>query len=73
MAEWIISNGVQFGLGNDEGVVSPTVAEEIAKVANWQTSGGATPTTQLEDDNQKEDLGPIGNFKEIKDIDEMPF
>ena len=73
LADWILSNGVQFGLGNDEGVVSSTVAEEIAKVANWQTSGGATPTTQPEDDNQKENLGPIENFKEIQNFDEIPF
>ena len=68
LAEWIVSNGVQFGLGNDEGVVSPTVAEEIARVTNWQTSGGATPTTQLENDNQKENLGPIENFNDIQNI-----
>jgi hypothetical protein len=73
LTDWIVSNGVQFGLGNDDGVVSPTVAEEIAKVANWQTSGGATRTIQLDDDNQKENLGPIGNFKEVEDLDAIPF
>ena len=73
LTDWIVSNGVQFGLGNDDGVVSPTVAEEIAKVANWQTSGGATRTIQIDDNNQKENLGPIGNFKEVEDFDVNPF
>ncbi|WP_156929532.1 hypothetical protein [Paracoccus sp. J55] len=44
LKDWVISNGVRFGLGED-GVVSDTAAEEIAKIANWNPKGGATPTT----------------------------
>lgn len=43
LADWIQSNGVNLGLGVD-GVVSPSSAEEIAKVCNWATSGGANAT-----------------------------
>ncbi|OWJ78582.1 hypothetical protein [Haematobacter genomosp. 1] len=43
LKDWVISNGVRFGLGED-GVVSETAAEEIAKIANWNLKGGATPT-----------------------------
>jgi len=41
---WITSNGVNYGVGGDDGVVSPTAAAEVAKIANWNPKGGATPT-----------------------------
>lgn len=41
---WVAANGIQYGLGNDEGIVSPTATEEIAKMVNWQTEGGAAKT-----------------------------
>ncbi|GLQ25778.1 hypothetical protein [Sulfitobacter pacificus] len=48
--DWVQSNGVSFGLGED-GVVSPTAAEEIAKIANWNPKGGANPTPQATGDD----------------------
>ena len=45
LQDWVQSNGVRFGLGED-GVVSPTAAEEIAKIANWNLKGGANPTPE---------------------------
>lgn len=72
LTDWIVSNGVSYGLGNEEGVVSPTVAEEVAKIANWQTAGGATKTHAGEiGDSEKEQ--PIQNFKLMKDDSEIPF
>ena len=44
LQDWVQSNGVRFGVG-ENGVVSPTAAEEIAKIANWNTKGGANPTS----------------------------
>lgn len=41
---WVVANGVQFGLSNDEGVVPTTAIEDIAKVVNWQTQGGVART-----------------------------
>jgi hypothetical protein len=70
LADWIASNGVKLGLGNDEGVVTPTIAEEVAKIANWQTSGGATKTA-YDEDNEKEGKSPIVNFTKIED--DLPF
>lgn len=42
--DWVTAHGVQFGLGNDEGIVPQNAREEIAKVANWQPQGGAART-----------------------------
>lgn len=41
---WIMSNGVNFGLGGDDGIVSQSAAGEVAKIVNWNPKGGATPT-----------------------------
>ncbi|MBD8555450.1 hypothetical protein IFT84_13140 [Rhizobium sp. CFBP 8762] len=38
---WVTNNGVRFGLPE---VVGATALEEISKVANWQTQGGAVKT-----------------------------
>ncbi len=78
LSEWVVSNGTQFGLGNSDGVVSQTAAEEVARIANWQTSGGATPTSvELDDDDTNEPM-EIDNFEKIQpskgDLDsDIPF
>ncbi len=66
LLDWIISNGVRFGLGNDEGIVSKTAAEEVAKIANWQTGGGATRTYDEADPAYSEETKPIQNFEEVE-------
>ncbi len=71
LLDWVVGNGVKFGLGNIENVVSPTVAEEVAKIANWHTGGGATKTAVDDEDDGIEQKGPIQNFREIDD--EIPF
>ena len=65
LTDWIIGNGVGFELGNDEGVVSPTVAEEVAKVANWNTSGGANPTNYELGGPDASDTDEVQNFEEF--------
>lgn len=69
LADWTVSNGVNFGLGNDDGAVSATVAEEIAKIANWHTSGGATPTHTEVDETDGGVPYPVQNFEEVLAID----
>lgn len=78
LCDWVVSNGIRFGLGNAEGVVSQTAAEEVAKIANWQTSGGATPTYSEVDEETLGDAGKIENFDKVKTQnrnldDDLPF
>ena len=48
LATWLRLNAARFGLINDEGKPSENVIEELAKVANWATTGGA-PRQALEE------------------------
>ncbi|QYI99808.1 hypothetical protein KUV46_10685 [Thalassovita mediterranea] len=41
LAKWLRLNAARFGLTNEDGNPSESVIEELAKVANWATSGGA--------------------------------
>lgn len=62
LQNWIRSNGVSFGVGENS-VVSQTAAEEIAKIANWNTKGGATATSTTPDDSGGyEDNKAIQNY-----------
>lgn len=47
MQKWLRENATRYGLTSDDGKLNETGIEEICKVANWQTGGGAakTPTT----------------------------
>lgn len=62
LADWIQSNGVNFGVGTD-GVVTPSAAEEIARVCNWATSGGANATWLASDEDDSLSPTPVQNFK----------
>jgi hypothetical protein len=74
LTDWIIGNGVRFELSNEEGVVSPSVAEEVAKVANWRTSGGANPTNLELDEPDAGEFEAIQNFEEVPPkTDENPY
>lgn len=44
LTKWLREHAVEFGLSNDEGNPNETGIEEVAKVANWQPSGGAPRT-----------------------------
>ena len=48
LSTWLRSNAARFGLINDDGKPSENVIEELAKVANWATTGGA-PKQVLEE------------------------
>jgi hypothetical protein len=47
MQRWLRENASRYGLTKDDGSPNETGIEEICKVANWNTGGGAakTPTT----------------------------
>lgn len=65
LTDWIIGNGVRFDLSNEDGVVSPTVAEEVAKVANWKTGGGANPTNPELEEPDASIEAAIQNFEKV--------
>jgi hypothetical protein len=46
LSKWLRENGAEFGLTDKNGKPNETGIDEVAKVANWQPSGGAprTPT-----------------------------
>jgi hypothetical protein len=48
LATWLRLNAARYGLVNDEGKPSENVIEELAKVANWATTGGAPKLSQEE-------------------------
>jgi hypothetical protein len=44
LAEWLVQNAAQFGLADQEGKLNNEGIQDVAKVANWQTKGGAPRT-----------------------------
>lgn len=46
--KWLRLNAARFDLVDDEGNPQETVIQQIAKVANWSTAGGAPPMDQRE-------------------------
>ena len=44
LLKWLRENAASLGMTDEEGVVNETGIEEIAKVANWQLTGGAPRT-----------------------------
>jgi hypothetical protein len=44
LSKWLRENAAHLGLSDDEGKVNETGVEEVAKVANWQLTGGAPKT-----------------------------
>lgn len=63
VSAWLQSNASRYGVGDENGIVSPTLADELAKIVNWNTGGGANPTSgSIEHQSDKEE-GPIENYK----------
>ena len=50
LAIWLRLNAARFGLTMDTGLPSETVVEDLAKVANWATVGGAPKQVAEESD-----------------------
>lgn len=50
LMKWLRLNASRFGLTDDDGKPSENVIEELAKVANWATSGGAPKNRGQEPD-----------------------
>lgn len=44
LAEWLKQNAAQFGLADQGGKLNNEGIQDVAKVANWQTKGGAPRT-----------------------------
>lgn len=75
LEKWVEVNATRFGVANAEGLPPRKAVEEIAAVANWQTSGGATPTyTQDDDEVEGAEATDIQNFDIwYDDTGENPF
>lgn len=66
VAEWVSANAVTFGMVEADGVPSASAVEEVAKVVNWDTKGGANRTGGVATDLvAANDEGPIENFKKV--------
>lgn len=63
IAAWVQSNGVNFGIGESDGIVPAKAIEQIATVVNWHTRGGATPTSSSRVEYPQE----IENYDQIAD------
>ena len=46
LVKWLREHAADFGLTDDDGKQNESGIEEVAKVANWQPSGGAPKTPQ---------------------------
>ena len=44
LTKWLNLHAAEYGLTNDEGEPNKQAVEEVAKVANWNTKGGAPKT-----------------------------
>lgn len=50
LLKWLRINASRFGLVGDDGSPSETVIEDIAKIANWETTGGVPKIAQRKSD-----------------------
>lgn len=72
--DWVKANGNNFGLSNDEGVVSESVAKDIAAIVNWDPKGGATPTfSEVANDTDQQTETEPQNYRELRDYEGDPF
>lgn len=63
MIDWIRQNAPNYGWGNGKDPMGEKKAQELASVANWRTTGGATKGNP----NLKEPTPPISEYKPIPD------
>jgi hypothetical protein len=83
MQKWLRENAARYGLAKDDGSPNETGIEEICKVSNWQTGGGAARTpatpTQVNDNTpplQKPQILKIFGVRHYfpdSIADEIPF
>lgn len=56
---WLRKNAARFGLTNDDGNPTESALEEIAKVANWSTGGGAPRRRSVNDGDESDPDNPF--------------
>jgi hypothetical protein len=44
LTKWLNENALRLGLSSEDGVPIQAAIEDVAKVANWETKGGAPKT-----------------------------
>ncbi len=67
VVEWVKTHGIKYGLADKDGFIQELPVEEIAKVVNWQTKGGAVPTGGQADEIESDNPAEIENFNIIQD------
>lgn len=77
LKDWLRSNASAYGAGDEQGVVSETLAGELAQIVNWNPKGGATPTQVSEQKTLKRPVAP-NNYPHRIDLEgndegEIPF
>lgn len=66
ISDWVTTNGVNYGLADRDGILPTNAVDEIAKVVNWNTRGGAIPTggqVEQDEEDEQDGLGSIENFR----------
>lgn len=67
ITEWVAANGTRFGMAEGDGVPSTTGVDEVAKVANWETRGGANRTGGVVVEAHSPVIQePVENFTEMQ-------
>lgn len=56
LEKWLREHAAKFGLTNEDGTLNETGIAEVAKVANWQPSGGAPKTPEGGNPPQDQDV-----------------
>lgn len=75
MQKWLRENANKYGLTKDDGSPNETGIEEICKVANWQTGGGAarTPVTPPLVNDSSPPTGKPQKLKVFGVSQDLPF
>lgn len=78
LEKWLEENASRFSLVNRDGSLNRNGIEEVAKVANWNTKGGAPQLTAIYEEPKLDEKpqAPIsrhGSFDEIDWDAEVPF
>lgn len=69
VTEWVRANAVMFDMVEADGVPSASAVEEVAKVVNWDTKGGANRTGgEVIDLSVNYSQPPIDNYKQMNNL-----
>lgn len=71
---WVLANADRFEMVGSDGTPTEQAVKQVASVVNWDTAGGAVPTSTTVTDNDNEQPEVVQNFEDIVfDPDDPPF